>query len=127
MAGTRNLPYGKMSPIHLQPWEDVTIRLSCKRSQRAKFQCLDLQSGQVPEWYEAQALISLGACTMPGILGLPSEERGCSLSAILEDNVPERYYLSPKACTGVLHRARLRGKKLLPLLELALRRQSGNL
>ncbi len=114
-----------MFPIHLRPWEDVTIRLCCKRSQRSKFQCLDLESGQTPEWYEAEALISLGASTIHSALGLPSEERGCSLSAILEDDVPEKYYLSPKACTGVLYRARLRGKKLPLLLELALTRQSG--
>ena len=44
-----------------------------------------------------------------------------SLSAILEaGNVPQRYYLSAKACNGILQRAELRKKTLPPLLKAAL-------
>ena len=42
------------------------------------------------------------------------------LSSILEVNAPEKYYLSAKACEGVLRRAERRGKKLPPMLQEAL-------
>ena len=49
------------------------------------------------------------------------EGGACSLSEILEDgSVPQKYYLSPKACKGILRRARARGKKIPPALETAL-------
>ena len=46
----------------------------------------------------------------------------CSLSDILETgDVPQRYFLSAKACAGILRRAEKRGKSLPPPLALALR------
>jgi len=53
----------------------------------------------------------------------PSDDGVCSLSHVLEDSrdVPERFYLSPKACAGILRRAEKRGKELPPLLDQALR------
>ena len=50
----------------------------------------------------------------------PSEERGSTLSQILQANVPEKYYLSPKACRGILNRAERRGKRLPEMLKEAL-------
>ena len=49
---------------------------------------------------------------------------GYSLSQILQIGVPEKYYLSQKACLGILRRASLRGKVLPPLLEKALKMQA---
>jgi hypothetical protein len=46
------------------------------------------------------------------------------LSQILEDTPPSKYFLSAKACAGILRRAMRRGKKLPPELEAALIRQS---
>ena len=43
---------------------------------------------------------------------------------ILQIGVPEKYYLSQKACLGILRRASLRGKVLPPLLEKALKMQA---
>jgi hypothetical protein len=60
----------------------------------------------------------------PKILGLPSGVSACSLSRILEKDVPKKYCLSPKACRGILRRASLRGKELPPLLKAALEAQS---
>jgi len=53
----------------------------------------------------------------------PSDDGVCSLSHVLEDNrdVPERFYLSQKACVGILRRAERRGKALPPLLLEALK------
>ncbi len=48
-----------------------------------------------------------------------------SLSQILQDSVPSRYYLSRRACLGILRRAEERGKTLPPQLELALKMQAG--
>jgi len=43
-----------------------------------------------------------------------------TLSSILEANAPEKYYLSAKACEGILRRAERRGKKLPKMLKDAL-------
>ncbi len=55
----------------------------------------------------------------------PREGRVSSLSQILEDSPPRKYYLSRKACLGILRRARERGKPLPPQLEAALKAQAG--
>ena len=55
----------------------------------------------------------------------PREGRASSLSQILEDSPPRKYYLSRKACLGILRRARERGKPLPPQLEAALKAQAG--
>lgn len=110
--------------MHTNPQEDVTLRLCCKRSQKPRFQCLILGDGPTPEWYEAEELISLGACTTPNISEQHSDAGACSLSLILEENAPDKYFLSPKACEGILNRAERRGKHLPPLLQAALEEQS---
>ena len=46
------------------------------------------------------------------------------LSQILQDNVPEKYYLSAKACQGILRRAENRGKQLPEILRKALMHQA---
>ena len=42
------------------------------------------------------------------------------LSDILEDDAPEKYYLSARACAGILRRANERGKELPEVLKTAL-------
>ena len=54
----------------------------------------------------------------------PSVAAVVTLSQILTANVPEKYYLSSKACQGILRRASARGKELPPMLKEALERQS---
>jgi hypothetical protein len=54
---------------------------------------------------------------------VPSRSDGgvCSLSDILETgDVPQRYFLSAKACSGILRRAEKRGKSLPQQLARAL-------
>ena len=51
----------------------------------------------------------------------------CSLSAILEANPDPQYFLSPKACSGILRRAEKRGKDLPTALRLALTRRADSL
>jgi len=51
----------------------------------------------------------------------PSDASVCLLSDILETgDVPPRFYLSAKACAGILRRAEKRGKELPPPLMFAL-------
>ena len=50
----------------------------------------------------------------------PNVENVSLLSWILEDNVPQKYFLSARACQGILTRASRRGKKLPDLLQTAL-------
>ena len=54
----------------------------------------------------------------------PREENVSSLSQILQVNVSQKYYLSRKACQGILRRASARGKELPEMLRLALERQA---
>jgi hypothetical protein len=51
----------------------------------------------------------------------PKDAAVCSLSQTLEvGNVPQRFYLSAKACAGILRRAEKRNKTLPEPLRLAL-------
>ena len=54
----------------------------------------------------------------------PKDAVESTLSQILQAQVPEKYYLSQKACLGILRRAKNRGKELPPMLKQALLRQS---
>ena len=58
----------------------------------------------------------------------PSVGKECSsLAAVLETgDIPQRYYLTAQAASGILRRARKRGKSLPPLLEQALVAQAAS-
>lgn len=55
----------------------------------------------------------------------PRDVNVCSLLQILQEQVPRKYYLSRRACRGILRRARDRSKPLPPELEWALKVQAG--
>lgn len=57
----------------------------------------------------------------------PKDGVACSLSQILEENVPPKYSLSPRACTGILRRAEKRGKALPTQLREALQARAAEL
>ena len=85
-------------------------------------------SGKWP--YSGLLLDEVGGYQLPGGYTMlntgvyPSVVRESRLSQILEDSVPEKYYLSKKACLGILTRAARRGKELPPELKAALIAQS---
>ncbi len=55
--------------------------------------------------------------------GLPNVAVASSLSQVLErGSIPQKYFLSKKACAGILRRAENRGKRLPDALRLALER-----
>jgi hypothetical protein len=58
-----------------------------------------------------------GECLTLKASDLPSDGSVCLLSQVLEAHVDARYYLSPKACAGIIRRANVRGKQIpQPLL-----------
>jgi hypothetical protein len=59
---------------------------------------------------------------MPNISAWPNDAAVCSLSQVLEQgSIPSKYFLSAKACAGILRRAEARGKTLPDELHSALR------
>ena len=62
-------------------------------------------------------MASLGGYLTLSISESPSDAVVCSLSEVLETDVPLKYFLSATACRGILRRAERRNKKLPPLLE----------
>ena len=69
---------------------------------------------------------SHGGGAMPACGASPRVENASTLSQILQAGVPERYYLSPKACQGILRRASVRGKELPEVLRRALEKQAAS-
>ena len=68
---------------------------------------------------------SLGEYSTRSFGECPSAAVESRLSQILEDSPHPKYYLSPKACLGILRRAKVRGKLLPKRLEAALLAQAG--
>lgn len=50
----------------------------------------------------------------------PNVENASTLSAILEMDVPDKYFLSAKACWGIIRRAESRQKEIPIILKVAL-------
>lgn len=67
-----------------------------------------------------------GASWMPNTSAWPNGASVCLLSDVLETGpIPQKYFLSEKACRGILRRAEKRGKELPELLARALRVVAG--
>ena len=68
-------------------------------------------------------ILHAGESSMLNTLASRSDAVESSLSAILETgDLPQRFFLSAKACAGILRRAKKRGRKLPEPLRLALER-----
>lgn len=127
MEYTQNSLFGKTSQGHSQVIEGVTFSLCLKKSDRPIFQCLVVEDGQEPEWLEAKSAESHGERSMLNFGASPNIARESSLSQVLEDGGgTSRYSLTPKACAGILRRAKERGKCLPEMLETVLARQAHN-
>jgi hypothetical protein len=102
--------------------ENSALLLQCGKTSLALFpQTLDEISQRSSQRFEnAGRVTSAGEFWTAGISEWPNDAVECSLSQILEESVPQKYFLSPKACAGVLKRAKKRGKSLPPSLQAAL-------
>ena len=128
MAGIQDLWCGKTSQGRSRQTKEKTSKPSSKKSAKSKTpvcMSLDLQNGrmQVKSWETATPL--LGGCLMRSFGESPREGNASTLSQILQAGVQEKYYLSQKACLGILRRASSRGKELPVILKKALERQAG--
>jgi hypothetical protein len=79
-------------------------------------------AGRTRVWLMDRRDWSHGVSLMPNTSAWPNGASVCSLSQVLETgHIPQKYYLSAKACRGILRRAEKRGKELPKSLESALR------
>ena len=122
---------GKMCPEPSVPREAKTSGLSWRKLSELKLvpvQCLDLTPGAGnllgQSFWEINSAW-LGESWMLNSGVSPSVARESSLSQILQDDPPRKYYLSKTACLGILRRAEARGKELPPQLRDALILQAG--
>jgi hypothetical protein len=83
--------------------------------------CPEGEDGPTRVWLTDHGRGPRGGFSTLNISAWPNDASVCSLSRILETGpIPPKYYLSPKACAGILRRAEKRGKELPPLLKQAL-------
>ena len=126
MTDTRDTSCGRMSPERSAPTKEKISAQSSKRcaESKKKYQFLDLRSGnqQAKSW--ETVILSPGEHSTRNIGEYPKEENASTLSQILQRGVQEKYYLTPRACLGILRRASERGKELHEILKAALLAQS---
>jgi hypothetical protein len=78
--------------------------------------------------WQSWGIVYRGEYSMHKISESRSDAVVSSLSLTLErGNLPQRFFLSPKACAGILRRANRRGKALPELLEKALKETADKL
>ena len=72
------------------------------------------------EGWQNSGMACAGGFLTLSTLEWPSDAAVCSLSEVLETDVAQKYFLSPRAARGILRRAEKRGKALPPFLRSAL-------
>jgi len=86
--------------------------------------CHQTEEGILVPYSEAWSNAGMGSlteCLTLSISEWPKDAAVCSLSDTLETgDLPQKFFLSAKACAGILRRAEKRGKKLPELLHQAL-------
>ena len=129
MANTPVGFVGRMSPALSPQIPDTISKQSSKLLSGSSIRtprclCLIKTDGLTPTYTWVQDSALLTVLSTVNIGDYPNAENASSLSAILQANVPEKYYLSPRACRGILRRASERGKELPEVLRVALERQA---
>lgn len=121
---------GKTSPEHSHPLKEKISERSWRKSAGSPtipYLFLDLRPGGgnlLGPYWEVDSL-SLGEFWTLNTGESPRDVRESSLSQILEEHPPRKYYLSRKACLGILRRSAERGKGLPAKLKEALEIQAG--
>lgn len=114
-------------------WENVAGAFSSNKGQDFRRVLEEITKTYIPmpnskRWATAGVVRSGGAVQLGDSWTLnigecPSVENVSTLYTVLVMNVPQKYYLSAKACLGILHRAEQRGRTLPEILETALKEQ----
>ena len=132
MENIQDTVCGRMSSEPYPPIKEATSNLSSKQLSELKkkgSRCLRLRitDGQSRTyiWETDGAWLTEFSTLNTGVS--PNAEQESTLSQILLAKVPEKYYLSPRACLGILRRASVRGKELPEVLKKALERQANGL
>ena len=125
MENTQHSLFGRTCPEHLAATKERTLNASSKHfaaSKKKEYQFLDLrEDAGVPQersWVTATA--SRGGSSTRNTGECPSVVSESTLWQILQANAPEKYYLSARACDGIMRRADRRGKEMPPILREAL-------
>lgn len=107
----------KISDASLKKFAELRIK-------PPQYLCLKKEDGVQADvsWETGGAL--LGEYTICSFGDAPSVVKESRLSQILEVNAPEKYFLSAKACQGILRRAARRGKALPETLKIVLEKQA---
>ena len=113
---------GKTSLALCPPMPDETLPVSSEpsRDQSPRFLSTD---GEAPVLFRPQNRAGgmwLGAVSIHSFAAYHNDAVVCSLSEVLEVEVASKYFLTPKACAGILRRAAARGKGLPAPLHRAL-------
>ena len=129
MENIRDGLCGRMCREQCQAQKDRILGQSLKKSAKSKmkdylFLNLKVENGLTQGKSWEMRFPFVGESLMLNTGECPNEERESTLSQILQANVPTKYYLSQKACLGILRRASVRGKELPPVLKAALERQA---
>ena len=118
--------FGKTSQEPSAATKEKTSEPSSKRSApsvRKTLMCLDLRPGMggnlLGAYWEMDTVLPGESMTL-NTGESPNAVRESTLSQILDLNAPAKYYLSPKACAGIIRRAAKRGKELPSMLREAL-------
>ncbi len=105
MDGIQLSLFGKTYPAHSPAILGETLEPCSKKSHKPIFQCLEVNGGQTPEWFEAKGFTRRGASSTVNIGVSPSVAKESFLSEVLEPIVPKKYRLTAIACAGILRRA----------------------
>lgn len=124
----QDMPCGRMYPELSAQTKEKTSESCSKSSAKSKTKMpifLNLLGGGgallEPLW--ETGIPSLGECSTLVFGESPSVAEESGLWQILQAGAPLKYYLSEKACRGVLRRAERRGKELPTILKTALEQQ----
>lgn len=127
MENIHDTPFGKMCREHSVPTRAKISEPFSKNSAKSKTVqplFLDLrvtkESGKQQDLSWQTDIQSLGESSMHNFGEFPNAVEESSLWQILEVEVPDKYYLSKRACRGVLQRAVKNGVELPPILLMAL-------
>ena len=126
----QDLQFTKTSPEHLAVTPGRTSKRLSQNSSASSsrkppmFLFLNRGGGQTSVFSWEKDGASAGEYMTRNIGVYPSAAKESRLSQILEEDVPEKYRLSPKACRGILNRAARRGKELPEELKIALEAQA---
>ena len=116
--------FGKTCPEHSLPIKaktsDAPLKSSSESARKYLFLDLRADAGHSQERSWVPATVSRGGSSTRNTGEYPRDAEESTLWQILQEDAPERYCLSAKACEGILRRAERRGKALPQILRDAL-------